>query len=150
MSKVIPFAVFFLFFILTYYFGQYLSASDNKAEHEIYLNTGKCNPAVSVCGVVFENAKFNIGFVQPPSALQPFEVKVEVLNLDAEKVSVSFMMEKMDMGMNIFYLKKHANDTWSGDVVLPVCSLGRNDWRVELRVKDGNKILRADFKFEVN
>jgi hypothetical protein len=43
-------------------------------------------------------------------------------------------MPNMDMGFNRFDLRQQADETWQGQALLPVCSMGRRDWRVTVEV----------------
>jgi hypothetical protein len=54
----------------------------------------------------------------------------------------------MDMGVNVFTLMPKTARQWQAQAVLPVCSLGRNDWVVRLHVMYQGEHHVADFDFE--
>mgnify|MGYP007002409801 CR=1 FL=1 len=53
---------------------------------------------------------------------------------EVKKVMISFAMLNMDMGFNRFDLRQQAGTAWEGQALLPVCSMGRRDWRVTVDV----------------
>lgn len=69
--------------------------------------------------------------------LSPFPVQVHIAGKRAasvEKVAVSFTMQGMNMGFNRFELRRQTVEAWQGEALLPVCSMGRRDWRVTVEI----------------
>ena len=137
-----------VFFVIVYFAGQFLSKPEHATEQVVYIDSPKCSPAISSCKMVFGNGEIILHFLQQPSALMPFDVEVLTKDFDAEMVSVVFVMNNMDMGVNAFNLDHYAKEIWRVKAILPICSLARSDWVVELRVKYKDKVLRADYAFE--
>jgi len=88
-----------------------------------------------------------VHFRQPPSALTPFDVEVITQGFEAVEVGITFIMKGMDMGVNAFNLDQQSMDSWQARVILPVCSLGRNDWIAEIRFLYRDKVFRLDLPF---
>lgn len=61
-----------------------------------------------------------------PSALHPFLLSVRAPG--ARQVSVEFVMQGMEMGLNRYRLIAQKDDLWQARVTLPVCVSGRRDW----------------------
>ena len=148
MNNFLSIIVIIFIFVVTYYFGQFFRDAGNNEEQEVHLAGPDCNPAKTSCQLWFSDGEIVVQFLQQPSALQPFEVEVTPKNMEVEKVNISFVMKDMDMGINAYNLDRQSNEIWRAKVILPVCSLGRNDWIAELRVKVRDKILRTDLAFK--
>lgn len=65
--------------------------------------------------------------------LHPFEVWVRAA--DVREAHVSFAMEGMDMGFNLYTLRPDQDGVLRGRVTLPVCVSGRRDWRMTLEIE---------------
>ena len=148
MNNIFSIISIILLFVIVYYAGQFLSKSDYAVDPLVYIDSPKCNPAMSSCRAVFDNGEIIVHFLQQPSALTPFDVEVLTRGFDAKKVSVTFVMNNMDMGVNAFNLDYQSKEVWRVKAILPVCSQARSDWIVEIRVKYKDKILRTDYAFE--
>ena len=87
-------------------------------------------------------------FLQPPSSLESFDVIVKTQGLSVESVSLDFYMKNMDMGVNKYSLMPKGQNVWMTQAMLPICSLARNDWVVELQVVQDKQIWSAEYGFE--
>ena len=148
MNNIFFIIIVISFFVLTYLAGQYLGGFESRSESVVQLRLPDCSPAKTTCGVVFDEGEITVHFHQPPSALTPFDVEVVTQGFDAEKVSVAFIMNAMDMGVNAFNLNQQSAGVWQAKVILPICSLGRSDWIAEIRIKHEDRLLRLDLPFE--
>ena len=148
MNNLFSIISIIVIFVIVYFAGQFLSKSEPATEQVVYIDSPKCSPAISSCNMLFGGGEIVLHFLQQPSALMPFDVEVLTKNFEAEKVSVAFVMNNMDMGVNAFNLDHYSKETWRVKAILPICSLARSDWVVELRVKYKDKVLRADYAFE--
>ena len=70
----------------------------------------------------------------------PFEVDEALLNLE---------MIGMDMGINRFSFVKRGNGEWQTELMVPVCSTGRRDWRASVLYRRGSGLERIDFRLSV-
>lgn len=122
------------------------AVEDKPANREMRYES--CNPAVNDCISFINDHKLVVKFLQQPSALKPFTVAVFVDNIKPDTVYVEFAMRGMDMGLNRFPLEYTAEHTWTSDVILPICSLGRKDWVSQLQVVYQGHTWFADFNFE--
>lgn len=96
-----------------------------------------CNPVGKAC--VASDATFTITLelADRPRPLTPFSVQVRLAGEGAaqvRQVAVAFTMLNMDMGFNRFDLRPQTEIAWEGQALLPVCSMGRRDWRVTVEV----------------
>ena len=142
--------IFLVIFIASYYFGQVLRThKEGSAELKLMKKAHDfCDPSSSTCGVSYLSHQVEIRFNQKPSALQSFTVHVQAGDLHIEDMLVDFRMEDMDMGSNIIRLKNTDNSQWLGQTILPVCSLGRNDWIMQLKIKSKDTWWYTDFFFQ--
>ncbi|MDD3518022.1 MAG: hypothetical protein PHQ14_06705 [Chromatiales bacterium] len=79
--------------------------------------------------------------------LQPFEL---TLTVDADGVGTvlaDFVMVGMDMGVNRFALAPAAARQWRTQVVLPVCTVDRQDWMAQIYVTAETGVYRIDVPF---
>lgn len=132
------------------YFGGRLLQLPGDVEHATpthNMDYASCNPAQQSCLTHINNQKLQFRFMQHPSGLTPFAGVLQT-RLPLQEVYVSFSMRGMDMGFNRFSLQQNPSGDWVANMLLPVCSLGRNDWMVELWVKYQDAYWRAQFEFE--
>jgi len=150
-NKYIP-IIFLAIFVASYYGGQMLrSQKKDPAELELQkMDYALCDPSLSACVVNYLNQNLEFRFKQKPSALKSFTVQVETSDIHISEILVDFRMKNMDMGVNVIRLKNSGSNNWSGEAILPVCSLGRIDWVTQLQVKSKNTLWYADFLFQQN
>ncbi len=136
-------------FVASYFAGKYLSQQNHTGLSTKELSYQPCDLSnKNTCSAQLNGSEVNVAFLQAPSSLSPFEIVVEVGDLNAEQVILDFRMEGMDMGINKYNMKKKDNGRWVTQAVLPVCSLGRNDWIVELQVVNDNILWTAEYSFQ--
>ena len=149
MTNKIIISLIVLLFLGAYFAGQWLRPdADGKAGPVKIMQYEKCSPVSNDCSAVMNNNKIIFRFVNKPSALEPFEILVRTENFKPTGIYVEFSMRDMDMGLNRHALHEITPNSWSAQVVLPVCSLGRNDWISELQVVYQGETWVADFAFE--
>jgi len=148
MNNLVSIIFILVIFIIIYFSGRFLHKFEDTVEQEVYIDSPECSPAISSCRAVFDGGEISVHFLQKPSALTPFDVELLTKNFDAAEITATFVMNNMDMGINAFSLVHQSKDAWRVKAILPICSLARSDWVVELRVKYKNKILRTDYSFE--
>ena len=135
--------IIFLLFAFSYGIGKWLG-QDGVESVTVYKSD--CDPAVSACIVKSKPADYQLKFDGKPSALKPFAVILQSYGEQPESVEIEFSMDSMDMGFNIYQMKKQET-LWVSDVLLPVCSLGRNDWKLLVKMTyKGNRHL-GEFSF---
>ncbi|MFO7807752.1 hypothetical protein [Guyparkeria sp.] len=63
------------------------------------------------------------------------------------EIRVDFEMVDMDMGINAYRLDRLADGTYREEVILPVCTTDRSDWRANLSIHstEGAYLLRLPF-----
>ena len=96
-----------------------------------------CNPVNKSCAVSDSALTIALTLGERVQPLAPFRVLVGLTGEKAAQVktvAVYFTMADMDMGFNRFDLQQQANETWQGSAILPVCTAGRQDWRVTVNV----------------
>jgi len=108
-----------------------------------------CDLLASACEVKQQGKHYRVEFSQTPSALTPFQVRLKVLqpaDWQPQAVSVSFSMPGMDMGFNTHQLQR-VDGVWQAQVVLPVCSLSRNDWHLSVVLQTDAAQYQSEFVF---
>jgi len=148
MNNIFSIVLIVVIFVAIYFSGQLLHKSENQTERVIYIDSPACSPVMSSCVTEFDEGDIVVHFLQQPSALKPFDVEVLTRGFDASRISITFVMNNMDMGFNFFNLQQQKNKIWQVEAILPVCGLARNDWIAEVSIKYKDKILRADYAFE--
>ncbi|MDS4069271.1 MAG: hypothetical protein RKO24_06590 [Candidatus Competibacter sp.] len=96
-----------------------------------------CNPVGGLCTAGDATLTVTLGLGGSIQPLTAFPVEVNLIGREAakvNKVAVNFSMSNMDMGFNRFDLSRQADKTWRGHAILPVCSMGRREWRVAVEV----------------
>ena len=146
-NKFLPLLIPILF-ILAYLAGQWLIKPVNQSFSEMRsMRHEPCDPVLESCSGFISEHPVTLSFAERPSALQPFKVLLET-DLPVSTVELDFTMQGMDMGINRFGMQQQADGRWQGEMILPVCSLSRNDWIVELRVVYENTLWTARYDFE--
>ena len=131
-----------------YIAGRWLQPTDSEVQAQYSMKHDPCSPARSECAAFIDGHRLLLKFLQPPSALQAFDVQLTTEGLDPQSVQLEFFMQGMDMGVNRYALQPVTRHNWQTKVTLPVCSLGRHDWVVRLKVNYKNTSWLADFSFE--
>ena len=65
-------------------------------------------------------------------------LKAFMINLQGVKIEsamVSFSMRDMDMGVNRFSFNETDSSQWQTKVMLPICTVRRNDWIADFSIK---------------
>jgi hypothetical protein len=87
------------------------------------------------CTVLAAEARIEVRFVNPPRALQPFGIELQLQGAEnVETATVTFVMRGMDMGSGRYRLLPGAAGRWYADATLPVCVSGRSDWMAEFEL----------------
>ena len=133
-------------FLIAYLVGSWLKpTSMDDAE----LIISDCDPSHGKCQLNFDGQSVSFAFTGTPSPLTPFGVELIAKQSMIENASVSFEMQGMDMGYHQHVLTRQ-QDSWSAQLILPVCSLGRNDWIVKLKIKTAEQTFISQFSFVQN
>jgi len=134
--------------LLAYSAGQLLSQKNVFNNIEQVVEYSKCEPTEKNCEINNSNGSYLLRFSGQPSALVPFDVMLNV-NTDSRRpdsVEMYFDMPEMDMGYNQYKLSKNEKN-WQTKVILPICSLAKNDWELSVRIRFGNEVDITKFKF---
>lgn len=141
------FILLLLSLLLSYMAGSWLQYKPTVLQTNLVHSD--CDLLVSACVVEQQGIHYRVEFSQTPSALTPFLVSLSVLqpaNWQPRAVSVSFSMPGMDMGFNTHQLE-YVDEIWQAQVVLPVCSLSRNDWHLSVALQTEDVQYQSEFIF---
>lgn len=108
-----------------------------------------CDPAQGPCGASGAGMDIRFGIGPGVRPLVLFPILVDVSNVPPEAVLVEFSMRDMDMGINRFRLESDDGLHWTGQGVIPICSVGRRDWIATVLLDQGDRRHRAVFGFQV-
>lgn len=137
-----------IFFLALVFLGSYslglLLEADKQPEILAYKST--CDLLNGSCHVNDSGIQYEITFVGAPSPLTPFVIRLTSLNTQVSSVEARFEMEGMYMGNN-HYILKNNGDSWSAKVLLPVCSLGRSDWILQVKILYNDQVHSTEFRF---
>jgi len=140
--------ILFLVMLLAYSAGQLLSKKNVFNDIEQVVEYSLCDPTENICEINNSNGSYLLQFSGQPSALVAFDVMLNV-NVDSKQpdsVEMYFDMPEMDMGYNQYKLFKNEKN-WQAKVILPICSLGKNDWELNVRIRFENEVSTTNFKF---
>jgi len=137
--------MFSVVLLLTYGAGYWLKKQNSRSIKQS-VNFSNCDPSNDVCQIKTDDVTYSVKFNSPPSALVPFEVDIEVFDNFPQSIAIVFDMDGMDMGFNEYVLVKNAN-TWRAKVILPICSLGKKQWILRVKLKYDNEENITHFKF---
>lgn len=139
------FLIVIFVFVLSYVAGEWLRQSKDDDVIQI-TSKSSCDVAQNICEINDKGYKYLIRFEGEPSALSPFKVILENTKPQVDSVEIEFDMDDMDMGFNVYQMKQSGTE-WKARVVLPVCSLSRNDWNLKVKLKNQDKVYITEFKF---
>lgn len=97
-----------------------------------------CDLSRETCTVQGEELSVSVFPSDNVQALKPFSFQVRLdgpLADTVQDVSVHFAMVGMDMGINRFHLRRKADQRWQGEVILPLCTMGRGDWIATVEIE---------------
>lgn len=143
----IAFILVLLSLLLSYLAGSWLQHKPQAIQTNLVHSD--CDLVATACEVEQQGIHYRVEFSQTPSALTPFQVKLSVLqpvDWQPQGVTVSFSMPGMDMGFNTHQLKR-VDNAWQAQVVLPVCTLSRNDWHLSVALQDDAAHYQSEFVF---
>ena len=130
-----------------YFFGEWLSHKDIKqTDYKQVEVESVCDPTKQVCKIHYASNVYELEFNGAPSALTPFFVDINASDEQPKSIELSFDMAEMDMGFNQYSLIKNKKN-WQAKVILPVCSLSRNDWELKVKLFFEDEISVTKFKF---
>jgi hypothetical protein len=99
--------------------------------------TLQCADLKAGCSTRLGKAPVNLGISGELKVLQPFTVWLK--KEGTTQVQASFTMEGMDMGFNLYTLKRDPDGVFRTRVTLPVCVSGRREWVMTLDI-DGARL----------
>ncbi len=99
--------------------------------------TPHCADLVAGCTTRLQGHEVSIGLSGAVKPLKPFQIWVKAAG--AGKVQARFVMEGMDMGFNLYTLRRDGDDLFHARVTLPICVSGRRDWIMAVEI-DGATI----------
>ncbi len=121
------------------------------------LSDSSCDPLSSPCLSQSGSRVVSLFFPATIHYLQPFEMQVVATGFgpnEITRVTVSFAMSDMDMGINRFGLRKeklqNATSVYSGSGMLPVCVSGRRDWQATVELESKDSVYMAQYRLRVD
>ena len=106
-----------------------------------------CDPAVTTCTAHGQALNIELRLGGGARSLEPFSVEVFLHGPAASgiaSVSSRFTMVGMDMGINRFVLDPREGGVWQGQAWLPICSTGRQDWKITVEAT-GSRRYEGEF-----
>ncbi len=136
----------------SYFAGQWLRR-DLPVEKKTFSYRTSCNPLKNACEFIQSKKNYRLEFTGKPSSLVPFSVIITSDKLSPQTIDISFEMQAMEMGLSDFQMRyitaEGQKPLWRAKVLLPVCSLGRNDWRLNVKIRSNNELHVTEFGFEL-
>jgi len=136
-----------LVFITAYGVGQWLNSQQSASNLPVKIMTAEpCDLTHQACQAKFDEHILSLVFIDKPSALKPFRVRLESDSQQIDNVVLDFKMRGMNMGINRYRLKNQ-DGFWQNKLVLPVCTSGRNDWLLTVELEQKGVLWITDFNF---
>ena len=134
-------------FMASYFAGNIITSRDQYNAIDIPTQHMKsaCNPVQKACEISLAGNIVSYRIIGSISALQKFQVEVQALDIEIEDIQIKFLMHGMNMGKNDYALVNKQGSIWMQDVILPVCSLSRNNWISQLEIKYSGRIWNVEF-----
>ncbi|MDH5423660.1 MAG: hypothetical protein OEY29_01540 [Gammaproteobacteria bacterium] len=82
-------------------------------------------------------------------ALQPFILRISDKNHAIDRAVAVFRMKGMDMGKNEYAFVNIDAQNWIAEVVIPLCTVGRRDWSIELELYQGDVKKKLSFDIKI-
>lgn len=142
-----------MIFILAGLAGKHYLLNKPVAKQMIWMNVEPdCQLRSRSCLARVKQHNVTLELVGTVHYLKPFQIKVSPQGFDElviQRVVATFSMVGMEMGINRYILSKNSKGEWLGAVILPVCSSGRTDWHVELRLETNEMIYLSKYALKV-
>ena len=136
-----------LVFVLAYGLGYWLSSQQSQSTLPRKIMIAQdCDPTQTSCKAQFGEHSLSLVFLDKPSTLKPFRVRLESDTEKIDNLLLDFKMPGMNMGVNRYRLK-YENGFWQNQLVLPVCTQSRNDWLVTLELEQAGIMWTTEFHF---
>ncbi len=137
-----------------------------RAPSKLSMDTPASGPLTEVdipadCAVKGEGCRveikglgaFRVRMPETVVPLEKFTFEVEPQGEAARSIGgmrVDFEMVGMDMGINAYRLERLADDSYRQEIILPVCTTSRSDWRANLSIHStqGSYLLRLPFQVD--
>lgn len=107
------------------------------AESPVAAVTLPCADLMAGCATRLRGRDVSLGLSGVVKPLKPFQVWVKAAG--ARTVQARFIMEGMDMGFNLYTLRREGDDLFRARITLPICVSGRRDWVMAVEI-DGATI----------
>jgi len=148
MKKALSVTVF-LFIVL---FGSWIAGKwikGNEGSGEVVSRfLSSCDLLKSECEFKQLDNSFTVQFMSRPSPLVPFVVQLKANAQQPDAVKISFEMDGMEMGYAVYQMRyEPLTMLWQVKVILPVCSTGRVDWRLNVHLKSAGEWRINEFRF---
>ncbi len=113
------------------------------------LGSVSCTPGTA-CSV--QQAEYQLRLALPADlrTLTPQVVHLAVTGLAPERLEAQFLMQGMEMNLPpTSFQPTRMPGLWQATVILPICSLGRSDWQMQVRAVAANQPFQAEFNFQL-
>lgn len=138
-----------LFAAIAFLAPRFLQPQELEVMAEVTVPT-HCDLRPGSCGLEAQGHSISIATAGELTPLKPVEITLTADSLVSARVD--FEMIGMDMGDNHFNFLPKSEGEWVATVVLPVCSLGRNDWIAFFDLQfagQGDAVLRVSYPFVI-
>lgn len=118
-------------------------------QHRMVVNPD-CDVTKQSCSAVLDGTVLRLRLGPGVSALKPFPLALRLEGLEPAEIQgvlLEYSMKGMDMGPNRVVLRRGEAGEWRGSSILPICTSGRSDWRVEVQVVGKKRMFTAQFPF---
>ncbi len=143
-----------------YFAGRWLlPQSDAPATVQVLPVSADCEPLGHPCRASHGAVALAFSLPQRVTPLASFTmtVQVQVQGEAVRHVSVQYLMQGMDMGLNLYPLVRQADasaaagaSVWQAKGMLPVCSTSRLDWVAVVTVESASGRYQARFPFRAH
>lgn len=119
--------------------GQIIFNNTNPPGDDMVVAESGCRLDLQECIISLNNKALTVSTTGELLPLKPFIIKIQDPSSSIKKAFVDLSMVDMDMGTNQFTFEQLTSTAWQASVIIPVCTTGRRDWKVDFTIKTADK-----------
>lgn len=137
-----------VFFVLIFFSDKFKNIIEPNAITTMAWDKS-CDLRRGECTSVLEDGRKVSLSISPSNIplLVPLSFHVKTEGFDASNVEVDIIGIGMDMGFNRTTLLTNDKTSYSGKVILPICSRSRMEWEARILLKTPKGIVSTPFRF---
>ena len=149
MVKKYQFTLIVIFGILILAANIFLNQSKNNLTENVKANITTCRVDLAPCNITSGSQTYEVVIKGEVKPLKKFSVELLDTSNLLDSAVIEFRMKDMDMGKNVFSFNKISTGHWKSSVIIPICTVGRRDWELELVLSSEDKVQKFIMTIEI-